>query len=42
MKKYNVIQIDTQNIVYSDDDYNSCIDWIESYGDLLNFTIIGN
>ena len=40
MKTYNVIEISTQNIVFSDTNYDSCVDWLENNGNLLEYTII--
>ena len=30
----------TEQIVFFSDNYYDCIDWIENYGDILNYTII--
>jgi hypothetical protein len=40
MITYDVIEIFSGNVVYSDKTYEECINWLETYGDILNYTII--
>jgi hypothetical protein len=37
---YNVIEIVTKNIVLENSTYQDCLDWIEVYGDIINYTIV--
>jgi len=37
---YKVIFLETSQIVFFSNNYYDCIDWIENYGDILNYTII--
>ncbi len=37
---YNVIEIPTKNIVLENSTYQDCLDWIEVYGDIINYTIV--
>lgn len=39
MVTYDVTEIFTGNIVLSDKTYEECVEWIETHGDLLNYTI---
>lgn len=40
MITYDVIEILSGNVVLSDVTYEDCIDWIENFGDIINYTII--
>jgi hypothetical protein len=40
METYNVIEISTENVVFSDTNYENCINWIETYGDIIHYTIV--
>jgi len=40
MVTYDVIEILTSIPVYENATYDECIIWIESYGDIINYTII--
>lgn len=42
MVTYDVIEIQTGNIVLSDVTYEECIDWIDNFGNILDYTIIKN
>jgi hypothetical protein len=37
---YNVIKITDNNVVLENSTYQECLNWIENYGDILNYTII--
>lgn len=37
---YNVIEITTNNVVLENSTYEECLNWIENYGDILNYSII--
>lgn len=39
MITYDVIEIQTGNIVLSDKTQEECLNWIESYGNILDYTI---
>jgi len=39
MVTYDVIEISTNTVVYSNDNYDECINWINTYGDIINYTI---
>lgn len=39
MITYDVIEIQTGNIVLSDSTYEECIDWIDNFGNILDYTI---
>lgn len=40
MITYDVIEILSGNIVLSDKPYEECVQWLEEFGDILNYTII--
>lgn len=40
MITYQVIKIDTGEVMFSNGDYNICIQWIDDFADILNYTII--
>ena len=40
MVTYDVIEISTGNVVFSDSTYEDCLNWIESYGDIIHYTIV--
>jgi hypothetical protein len=40
MITYNVIEITSGNIVFQDATYEECIQWIEEFGDIINYTIV--
>jgi hypothetical protein len=40
MVTYDVIEISTGNIVLSDKTQEECLMWIESYGDIIHYTIV--
>ena len=39
MINYNVIEIQTGIIILLDKTYEECIDWIEKYGNIVDYTI---
>ena len=39
METYNVIEILTGNIVFGDSTQEECVEWINTYGDIINHTI---
>jgi hypothetical protein len=40
MVTYDVIEILTGNVVLSDKTQEECINWIETYGDIIHYTIV--
>ncbi len=40
MVTYDVIEISTGNVVFSDPIYENCINWIDTYGDIIHYTIV--
>jgi hypothetical protein len=40
MITYDVIEIYNSNVVLSDATYEQCLDWIDTYGNILEYTII--
>jgi hypothetical protein len=42
MNTYNLIEISTGNILIEGSTYNECLDWIEKFGDIINYTITIN
>jgi hypothetical protein len=40
MVTYDVIEFSTGNVVFSDSTYEDCLNWIETYGDIINYTIV--
>jgi hypothetical protein len=42
MNTYNVIEISTGNIIIQDSTYEDCLQWIEEFGDIINYTIVQN
>ena len=40
METYDVIEISTGNIMLGDSTYDECIQWIEVYGNIIEYTII--
>jgi hypothetical protein len=42
MTTYNVIEISTGTTVYSNNNYDECINWINTYGNIIDYTIISN
>jgi hypothetical protein len=40
MVTYDVIEISTDNVVLSDKTQEECLVWIESYGDIIHYTIV--
>lgn len=39
METYDVIEISTGNIILEGSTYEECIQWIEEFGDIINYTI---
>jgi hypothetical protein len=39
MITYDVIEIETENIVLSDKTQEECLQWIEDYGNIIEYTI---
>lgn len=37
---YNIIEINTGNIVQSDLTYEQCIDWLDNFGNIIDYTIV--
>lgn len=37
---FKIIEINSGNIVEIYQTYSECIDWLDSYGDIINYTII--
>jgi phosphosulfolactate synthase (CoM biosynthesis protein A) len=40
METYNVIEISTGNIMLENSTQEECLQWIETYGDIINYTIV--
>jgi hypothetical protein len=40
METYNVIEISTGDIMLENSTYEECVQWIETYGDIINYTIV--
>jgi hypothetical protein len=40
MITYDVIEFSTGNPVFSDATYEECVIWIESYGNIIDYTIV--
>jgi hypothetical protein len=40
METYNVIKISTGDIMLENSTYEECLQWIEMYGDIINYTVV--
>jgi hypothetical protein len=40
METYNVIEISTGDIMLENATQQECIDWINTYGNIINYTIV--
>ena len=37
---YEVIKIETGEVMYTGSTYESCVQWLDEFADILNYTII--
>jgi phosphosulfolactate synthase (CoM biosynthesis protein A) len=40
METYNVIEISTGVVMLSNSTYDECVEWIDNYGDIIDYTIV--
>jgi hypothetical protein len=40
METYSIIEISTGNKIQSNLSYQQCIDWLDTYGNIIDYTII--
>jgi hypothetical protein len=40
MEKYNIILISNQSVVETDLTYEECVDWLNKFGNILDYTIV--
>lgn len=37
---YNVIEFSTGNIIIENKTYDECVEWLDTYGNILDYTIV--
>jgi hypothetical protein len=40
MNTYDIIEISSGNVVLSDSTYEECIEWLDNYGNIIEYTVI--
>jgi phosphosulfolactate synthase (CoM biosynthesis protein A) len=40
METYNVIEISNGDVMLSNSTYDECVEWIDNYGNIIDYTIV--
>lgn len=40
MNTYSIIEIETGNVIQSNLSYEECVNWLDNYGNILDYTTI--